>query len=301
MIRKLHEKFLNDRVISISLLKSSDMHRLGLGAVHLQDLLIESARYILSCGGRIAYGENLKYREDFNFINVLKELLGAYNTHHEKNSQVKLINYIPYPVYKLTDYYKDESLSDIVDFIQVPIPDELDEDLSTIIKRERVQDNYIYASSLTLMRSMMTREVDALLLGGGPISGFTGFFPCILEEAYLAMVQKKPIYLLGGLGGCARALIELLRGHKSSELNEIDPFQDLKYKELFDYYKESIEHDIGMTPLSYEYIINYFGKNGIKSLHNGLNRKENELLFEASDTLEIIQLVLKGLKQVFKK
>ena len=57
------------------------------------------------------------------------------------------------------------------------------------------------------MYDLMAR--DALVLGG-KLEGYKGAMPGVAEEALLAMKAKQPVFLVGGFGGCARAIAETL-------------------------------------------------------------------------------------------
>ncbi|KJU85133.1 hypothetical protein MBAV_002668, partial [Candidatus Magnetobacterium bavaricum] len=65
------ERFLNDFKIGISISESQDIYKYGLGTMHLEDITVEMARYLLACGAIIAYGGNIKYNKTPNYTVIL--------------------------------------------------------------------------------------------------------------------------------------------------------------------------------------------------------------------------------------
>ena len=68
--------------------------------------------------------------------------------------------------------------------------------------------------------------------------GYQGDEPSVIEEAGLALNRRKPLYLLGGLGGATKAFIESQRfagKHRSDRYWESENGLDRDAKEeLFD-------------------------------------------------------------------
>ena len=93
--------------------------------------------------------------------------------------------------------------------------------------------------------------------------------PGIYEETLLAFESHHPIYVLGGFGGAAKNLADLLDG-KCTAI-------DLGFSKL-----EVLE-----------------GK--IDELNNGLSIEENRILFYSLNVTEIINLILKGLSAKYSR
>src|SRR4051812_48544050 len=51
---------LKDKTIGISISESDNLSELGYSIVHLKDVMIEIARYILALGGKTAYGDDMR-------------------------------------------------------------------------------------------------------------------------------------------------------------------------------------------------------------------------------------------------
>lgn len=73
-----------------------------------------------------------------------------------------------------------------------------------------VNDLDVRRRALMAMRRYMCDRTDGRVLLGGKRRGFQGEIPGLMEEAFLAMAARQPLYLAGGYGGVtmdiARAL-----------------------------------------------------------------------------------------------
>lgn len=56
----------------------------------------------------------------------------------------------------------------------------------------------------------MMSDSDARVVIGGRVEGYKGAMPGIAEEVLLSLKAGKPIFLVGGFGGCTRDLAETL-------------------------------------------------------------------------------------------
>lgn len=63
---------------------------------------------------------------------------------------------------------------------------------------------------LSAMRRYVASRADAAILFGGKLDGYHGAMPGIAEEANCAVKAGKPLFILGGYGGCARALCRIM-------------------------------------------------------------------------------------------
>src|ERR1700752_4109286 len=127
------------------------------------------------------------------------------------------------------------------------------------------------------MRKRMTEDCDARILLGGKVSGFEGSMPGIAEEALLAFEAKKPLFLLGGFGGCARDIIAELGHHEGwprRSAGEVGP----QYRDGY---------EAAMVRLRQV--------GSLDQLRNGLTPLDNRVLFESRNLPEIIRLVLLGI------
>lgn len=71
-------------------------------------------------------------------------------------------------------------------------------------------DDRTWCVGLTAMRKLMCAQTDARIVLGGKLEGYKGAMPGVTEETLLALAAKQPVFLVGGFGGCARAIAEAL-------------------------------------------------------------------------------------------
>ena len=116
--------------------------------------------------------------------------------------------------------------------------------------------------------------------------------PGVLEEIYIAIELKKPLFLIGGFGGVASSVCKLINNKEVQEFTEEwQIINNSGYKDLLDFIKlrePSYYSD-------YKSIVELL-KNC--NLNNGLNKKENEKLFTTPFVDEAILLIIKGLKEI---
>lgn len=104
----------------------------------------------------------------------------------------------------------------------------------------------------------------------------------------IAIENNQPVYLIGGFGGVAHLLADIIEKKTTFATMRDVAMSDDNYKEL---YKWCVEH--GM-PIKYA----KFGNVKISDLNNGLSYEDNKTLFHSVDIMEIVSLVLKGLKEI---
>lgn len=107
----------------------------------------------------------------------------------------------------------------------------------------------------------MENNAHVRIVVGGRMMGYSGIMHGIIEEFKIAIEADHPVYVVGGFGGAARYVANVLSGVTEVE----DSFAWMK------------------------------GLN-ISNLRNGLSEEENKRLFVSTNAMEIVSLILKGLK-----
>jgi hypothetical protein len=270
---------IGDLLVGLSVSDSPNLPALGLGAEHL-----ELARQLLAAGTSLAYGGDLRAG---GFTERLADLLNSY-PRDDRPGPERVRDYLAWPLHggemSEADLEKLAALTTVATVIREPRPPAPDPSLPAEL-RDRVEKS----ESFTAMRVRMTGEIDARVVLGGRLTGFAGRLPGLAEEALLAAAAGKPLYLLGGFGGCARALVELVEGRVPAELRiGRRRADDPAYDRLLSALPEPPD-DAVTAPLA--------GR-GPGCLRNGLGDEENRRLFASSDIDEVIALVLRGLRTV---
>jgi hypothetical protein len=292
----LNEKFLKDLTIGLSISEVQDISKYGFEHLHIQNALVEFTRYLYASGASLAYGGDVRYDPEFNFAEILFQLTRNHNQENKKPAD-KVTNYVAYPIYPRRSKEETTNLYDIAKFIDVPPPENLIGDHEEIFKAKTPIDKYIWARALTQMRESMNDGIDIRVILGGKTKGYKGKYPGIVEEAYLALKNKKPVFLIGAFGGATKSIIEALEDGYATELTDIFQCSDKEYKELKDYYNEKVTLE-SIEKIDYEELVKFFHCVGIKNLNNGLTEDENRILFWTTNLTEMISLVLKGLKNI---
>ena len=198
-----------DKKIAISISESPDLEEKGMTIEHLNLLMIEIARYLIINGATLIYGGDLGYKKEFNFTTILAETFRAYNRLFD-NSNQKLINCSAYPFCKNIDEKIKNKNRDAIEF---------DSDCSCIGEDCNYDDIEIIAKNLTKMREKITQKMDLKIAVGGKINGFSGFYPGVLEEIYLALKAEKPVILVEGFGGIVDKIVDFINGKEVEELS----------------------------------------------------------------------------------
>ena len=268
------------------------MPSLGIGSDMLRDLTTELLRHILKAGGFIIYGGDLRKE---GFTELFRELSNQYGQCEKKQQDVFYFsNYLAWPLYNNMGLSEKEEYKKCrVELIEVSpsdaVPKEAEKEFSAPITDEI---RYMLATSLTKMRMCEEDKAVARILVGGRTSGFTGRMAGIVEEFIIAKEKNHPIYLIGGFGGAAKVLVDIIEkkdGVCSDTLKQ-KALSDDKYRALYEYYESKGQH------------IDYTGLNNMTftQLDNGLTEEENKRLFHSVNVMEIVSLVLKGLQNKLK-
>lgn len=281
---------LSDKKVAISVSENDELPSLGIGGEILKDLTVELTRHILKAGGHLVYGGDL--RKD-GYTELFKELSNQYGQKEKSDSDVVYIdNYLAWPLYNnLTLEQKAEFLNSRIQLIPAEAGDNVTkEEKSVFVPPCSLENRLKWATSLTLMRRQMAKVTNARIVISGRTSGFKGYMAGIAEEFMIATENKQPVYLIGGFGGVAHLLAEIIEQNTTSEVLQEYAISDAKYKEIFDWCQDN------GNPIAYS----YFDSIKISSLNNGLSEEENKTLFHSVDIMEIVSLVLKGLKNIIK-
>ena len=266
---------------------------MGLSELHLKDISIEIARYLIVNGANMLYGGDL--RKD-GFTELFSAL--SYQYKHLSDKAMRFINYFPFP------NSRDISTHDEVKFVKnqvevkrIEIPKRLGK-IDTKKKYEpfnNLLDRYIISECLTDMRKKMAADSDARIVLGGRQKGFSGYYPGIVEETYYSIQKSKAVYLLGGFGGATKSIIDTITGKQPIQLTNDFQF-DTKF--LSDFRKYLSEEK--SVKLDYKVICDFFKQHSLKSIseQNGLTTKENQILFNSNNIHEIVFLIIKGLQKI---
>jgi hypothetical protein len=284
------EKFLKNKNIAVSISESEDLKKLGFSDTHIKDAMTEFARHLLVQGATLVYGGDL--RPD-GFTEILAELMHEYWAEEKEAFPFK--NFVAYPIHlKIGKGDKNEYKSKKVSLIEVEPDESLNIKNQEYVNPDTPENSYIWAKCLTKMRHQMNNEIDARIVIGGKNFSYKGKYPGIVEETQMAIVSKKPVYLIGAFGGATSNMIQAII-EKKDVIDSNKPFYlNTDYEKFKAHYNDTSTND----KIDFIELNQFFKSLDISDLNNGLDKDENERLFHTPHIPEIIYLVLKGLRNL---
>lgn len=288
--KSVQYNLLEGKKIAISISDSEDLQKLGFSKIHQQDAMIEFSRYMLVHGATLLYGGDL--RKD-GYTTLFSELAYQYRSLNDQE-KIHFVNYSSYPIYnKLSSQQKLEFIKNRVEFKPVAPPKNLKANEKEFIPPTGNENKFVWTESLSKMRQEMNKVSDARIFIGGKMSGYSGKYPGLIEEAVLSLESDIPTYLVGAFGGATKSVIDLLNKVKSIELTEDWQCKNENYKEFLTYYNSKT--DTGK--INYKGLTSFINTYTLKRLckNNGLDEKDNKRLFKTTHIPEMIYLVLKGI------
>lgn len=272
--------------VSVATPDKSDLLKNHLCEAILQDITIELMRYILVAHGRIIYGGDLRrggYTERFRQLALE---YGKFFKNDNESNDYFVENYVPWP--DSEQLTQDEVLKFRSNFMNLkPMGSPKCTDGGNYHKSLK------RAIALSEMRNAMSKDCFARILVGGKLSGYSGFMPGIMEEFACAVLKRQPIFLIGGFGGVSKVIADIIMDKSKTQPDVI---------------KTLLTSPIGMDNLSTNDAsdsrqkINLLSNEiSYKSLNNGLTNEMNKCLFTSTDIIEIVSLILCGLKKCLKK
>ena len=280
---------LKGKNVAISVSEAPDSDVLGYGTEMIRDLTIELSRHLLIAGAKMIYGGDL--RKD-GYTELFCDLSLQYKDYQGNVDRDTFFfqNFFAWPIYlNFSDETKLQYVNSRVKPIFVDCPEEYWGDKSKPISPVNNKNNYAFALSLLKMRRQMEAETDARVILGGRTSGFSGFMAGVIEEFVQAVMAGHPVYLLGGFGGAASLLASLIKNEKRIEDVIKKACEAPRYADFMNFCGEK-KFDMG-----YDKLKEIMSK-GFDCLNNGLSNEQNAILMQSTDVIEIVGLIINGLK-----
>ena len=306
------KRALKGQRFAVSLSESDDTERYGIGLVHLDQVAIEISRYLLLAGASLCYGGHLGSK---GYTIALFELVKSHPISGVPPFE-RIRNYVgwplPLPISKIAEF------KEAAEFIKTPRPADLSEEDDPLFV-ENIEDfftpdsglkRFAWARGMSVMRETQAQDKNLkarIVLGGkiGPTvtakpdgtrkeDWYKSRIPGVLEEILCSLQNNQPVFLVGGFGGCARLVSDLLQGKTREEMcwdfHKNAPFAP-EMRALY----ESRKH---VNWWGYSAVTQFLQECGIDALNNGLTKQENLKLFKTVDIFEIVRLLLKGLRRL---
>ena len=260
--------------IAVSTSESSDIEALGLSDDHMRDAMVEIARYVLRFGSSLVFGGDLR---QYRFSELLFEIVARYQPiSNDDDGQSGVTNYLAWPVHIEMSFEKLESAAEGLNGSAKLVCLDMDGEPITMQQRKQIKSRQPtvpeWSKGLTAMRRHMLKQTKARIIIGGKTKEYLGSMPGIGEEALLSLKAEQPLFVIGGFGGCARDIAEVLglveqRMFSQNIWNRLEEFKCFSGADL----------------------------------NNGLSDKENATLAITPHIDQVIVLILRGLINVVGK
>lgn len=253
----------------------------------------ELVRNLYVRGASVIYGGD--FRENSLTETMLEEIYALYHQlHKDKNEPPDCVIYnylagiieVPKKIDDLRVNY--EKIFEIIPTGSTP-------------KKENnpIDSQISWSKSLTEMRERIVKESDARILAGGKLCGYKGKMPGVLEEFWLSYKANKPIYLMGGFGGCVHEICRLIG---IDGVDKDSRYLQSDWQEDYNLGYKSVQGKLG-NPKFIDLLADEIKKIDIQDLANkaNLSLEEYKKLMISPFSDECFYLINKGLKKIKKK
>ncbi len=170
--------------------------------------------------------------------------------------------------------------------------------LQTVALRDLIDDKLSSTLSdferrcweLWTLRHRLTAELNPgfRVCLGGKASGYGGYYAGVAEEAYFALLQNKPLYLIGGFGGATEAVCKALNRSLDQSDQSAKALRPPSTREVE--ICSSIARSLSIPANGLD---RYFSELGTDQLANanGLTVEQNHALFAMTDIESALELI----------
>jgi hypothetical protein len=204
---------------------AKELARQGLRTEHVDEAMVRIVMRVLSAGHRVAFGGTFNNPDHPLTQKMVDTTLRWANLKDQTGDRDKsskylndpsrwpVVNYSAYPYYndlKPTQEAKWIGLCDIRRVEPEAVIAEEDRKIETETLKVRRDLAKLNADALSKMREVSTGASHLRIVWGGRIEKAMGWMPGIFEEVGCSLEHKKPLLILGALGGCARLIADFL-------------------------------------------------------------------------------------------
>jgi SLOG cluster2 len=292
-------------IVNLSISEGDDSARRGFPLWQVNRVTLQIVAALLGQGASVVFGHD--WREDgvmeavYGFARQIQAPVPLSSANAVAESQPLLRNLLPWPDEPLLSERELEQLSSTLQVDRAGLPREL-QAVDDEARRADPDNNlfrYVHARGLTFLRHRLNDACHVRLCLGGRRSGSPGRYPGVIEEAFLAVTEKKPLYLASFLGGATEQVVNAIDGKPMSEdFCGATPLQDLYARPPV---KESDPNTRDDRIIDRTAIWKKFAEIGQEKFAtvNGLTVKENNELLHTPVIDRAIELVLNGLSSLW--
>lgn len=276
-----------------------ELSRHGFTNAALNRFTVRMTRSLLAEGATLAFGHD--WRPEGVMEAIASVALDYLSFAAPEEAGPRILNLVPWP--ETRSRTSQDLLARVRDVVQVApagLPADLEDQAREALEAGVGSWLFVYvrARGLSYLRRMLTEQSHARVVAGGKMEGYWGRMPGIVEEALLALDAGQPVYLIGLLGGAAKALGQVL-------LEDADPeilWQGLELEEIYQHWggnqgEPLSDWNLDRFALSEALKVGPYRE---RLLENGLSRDENLALLNSTLEEQVIALVLRGLLRIRK-
>ena len=210
-------------VVNLSLSESDDSSQRGFPSSQVNRVTLQIVSALFGQGASLVFGHD--WREDgimeavYGFAKQVQSPIPLSPAEADAENEPLLRNLVPWPD---TPYLSGAELEQLSSTLRVELGG-LPRELQAVeADARRVDPNnplyrYTRARGLTFLRRRLNHVSHVRFCVGGRRSGYAGRYPGVIEEAFLAVTDRKPLYIAGFLGGAAEQVVNALEGKEMAE------------------------------------------------------------------------------------
>jgi hypothetical protein len=300
-----YQRPLQGCTIGLSISESADSTALGFPPWQINHVTVQMVAALFGQGASVVFGHD--WRDDgvmeavHAFALQMQPVTAPADDAAGATAQPLLQNVLPWPENPRLKQEELDRLNTTLRVEQAGLPPGLQQFAAEFAdERQRNTDRYRYlrARGLTRLRRVLDEKARARVSIGGRTGGSQGRYPGIIEEAYLAVRQSKPLYLCGILGGATRQVIDAIEGKDiPPDFCSAENMRALYQKEGQLERDQATLGDRTVEPSAVWQAFKALGPAGL-SRNNRLSKEDNSRLFRTVSLDEAIQLILSGLARV---
>lgn len=283
--------------VGVSLSASDTWADLGLIEEHQIDLSYDIALQLILLGAKVVWGGDLRPE---GFGRRLQSIVNTYQ-HPTRAPQDHVALFVPFKPAAEKPLTADE-LEARRAFAEVRAMHSPVAGMGEQVVASSAESKALIALALSAMRAELGKDCDARILLGGGLLRFQGLYPGVVEEAYEAVQNDRPLYVLAGFGGAARVVYDSIADLQSPGAAQLlqssrafGAAADEAVCRAHESFVAAVKRpEFGFAPENVAQAFAQLGLGGL-SQRNGLTTAENALLSTSQDVHEIVGLVVKGL------
>jgi hypothetical protein len=290
-------------VVNLSISESDDSTQRGFPSSQVNRVTLQIVSALFGQGASLVFGHD--WREDgvmeavYGFARQVQSPIPLSRAQADAENEPLLRNLVPWPDKPYLSGPELEQLSSTLRVELAGLPRELG-----ALEAEAGRDDpnntlfrYVRARGLTFLRRRLNDISHFRFCIGGRQSGYDGRYPGVIEEAFLAVTDNKPLYLAGVLGGATKQVVDAFEGREMA--NDFCRPAPLEAVYAAPPVREGGAADNDRV-IDRAAVWKAFRDTGRERLarNNGLTADENDELFHSSVIERAIELVLIGLSRL---